>query len=145
MLVFVAQVSRVYPLETYVIMSYTSRHVVRASVNKQNKTKTCVLYTTIQSPHQYIISMTSLTGVMQIWSTFHREVELRLYLFLESPNFQKMPSCFFLIAKRVGRYVRLLACKYGENAKLEYKPFSRQVIAFCTKFCKYHILKLHNI
>ena len=39
MLVFVAQVSRVYPLETSVIMSYTSRHVLSASVNKQNKTK----------------------------------------------------------------------------------------------------------
>ena len=41
MLVFVAQVSRVYPLETSVIMSYTSRQVVRASVNKQNKTNCC--------------------------------------------------------------------------------------------------------
>ena len=39
MLVFVAQVSRVYPLEASVIMSYTSRHVLSASVNKQNKTK----------------------------------------------------------------------------------------------------------
>ena len=39
MVVFVAQVSRVYPLEASVIMSYTSKHVLSASVNKQNKTK----------------------------------------------------------------------------------------------------------
>ena len=37
MLVFVAQVLRVYPLETSFIMSYTSRRVLRASVNKQNE------------------------------------------------------------------------------------------------------------
>ena len=36
---------------------------------------TRVLYTDIQSPGKYIISLTSLTGVMQMWSTFHREVE----------------------------------------------------------------------
>ena len=39
MLVFVAQDSRVYPLVASVIMSYTSRHVLNASVNKQNKEK----------------------------------------------------------------------------------------------------------
>ena len=38
-LVFAAQVSRVYPLETSVVMSYSNRHVVRTNVNKQNKTE----------------------------------------------------------------------------------------------------------
>ena len=38
MLVFVAQVSCVYPLKAIVIMSSASRDAVRTNVNKQNKT-----------------------------------------------------------------------------------------------------------
>ena len=65
MLVFVANVSCVYPLEAIVIMSFASRHAMRTSVNNQTKPKVLL--------DQPIISFLHHCGLFLSWSLPYNE------------------------------------------------------------------------